>query len=101
MPKKKKKPKVDGLGPVDKAYVRSAVRRIWRWSEARKIALARAKGYCELCNKKAGVLIKCDHIEPVGPVEGPFYVARMFVPSSKLQCLCKTCHDKKTLAEKK
>ena len=42
-----------------------------------------------------------DHIDPVGEVGGPSYIQRMFIPSVRLQALCKKCHDAKTKAERR
>jgi hypothetical protein len=46
-----------------------------------------------------------DHIEPVGTLRTfedlPEFCRRLFVGIDKLQVLCKTCHNKKTLAETK
>lgn len=103
---------VDGLGPRDFARIQKALRQIWSWSHARKLCLARVtdkKGYarCEKCGEKKLPKVWPDHIVPCGnldeqPLTGEAvgkYVARMFVPSKKLQALCKECHREKTNAE--
>jgi hypothetical protein len=54
------------------------------------------------CEHRGGPVPKVfvDHIEAVGEICGPDWLERMFIPSSKLQALCKQCHDKKTRIEK-
>ena len=49
--------------------------------------------------------INIDHIKPAGSLncaeDLAEFVKRLFCEIDNLQCLCKTCHDKKTLAERK
>lgn len=102
--RKSKLPKVDGLGPGDKKNIHKAVRQVWQWSHPRRLAAARAVGKdgfqrCEKCKKKVPKTF-VDHIEPVGEVAGPHYFQRMWCASTKLQNLCKKCHDVKTKEEK-
>jgi hypothetical protein len=97
-------PKVDGLGPNDVAKLRAACRQVWHRSHVRKLAAQRAVGddgfpVCELC-KETVPKVFIDHIERVGDMDGGF-IQRLFCPSSGLQALCKTCHQKKTNAERK
>lgn len=94
-------------------YLKAAIRRIWRWSKARREALEEAKDSkgrfkCAECKKLFGRKeIIVDHVSPVVSVEDGFvnwqiYIDRMFVPSSKLQVLCKKlCHKLKTNLENK
>lgn len=96
---KKGAEKVDGLGPKDKAKIRTALRRVWAWSHPRKLALSRVVGEdgfskCEQC-KRVAPKVHVDHIEPVGEVDEGF-INRLFVPSDKLQILCPKCHRFKT-----
>lgn len=107
---KSKTPKVDGLDPSDLKKLHRAVRLVWSWSTAPRLVRKRCTRedgfqYCEghACVKKGRPVPKVfvDHIEAVGEVGGPRYIQRMFVPSSKLQGLCKDCHDPKTNTERK
>lgn len=104
MAKKKQSEKVDGLGPKDIARLRSACRKVWYWSYPRKLVVERCIGKdgfsrCEKCNKRTPK-IHVDHIVPVGALEGGFFT-RLFCPSTELQGLCKSCHQKKTNEERK
>jgi hypothetical protein len=108
--KKEKPEKVDGLGPDDLKKIHKAVRQVWSWSHPWRKTKARAMGKdgfprCEnrKCEKRGKPVPKVfvDHVDPVGEVGGPKYIQRMFIPSIRLQALCKKCHDAKTKAEKK
>lgn len=101
--KKVKLQKFDGLGPYEKKKIREAVRQVWHRSYARKLVVDRCTGFdgfsfCELCDKRTPKL-KVDHIQKVGDVDAGF-ILRLFVPSKKLQGLCKECHDMKTKEER-
>jgi hypothetical protein len=105
--KKKKLEKIDGLGPKEIAQIRTALRKVWSWSRARRIAIARATGadgfpFCENKKCKEGRVPKIyvDHIEACGDVTDGGYIDRLFVSSKGLQCLCKRCHDAKTKQER-
>lgn len=103
MAKKKKLPKIDGLGPEDEKRLRNAIREVWSWNYARKLCIQRATdqagfGKCEGCKKKVPKLF-ADHIEPIGEFDSRTFIDRMFLPSSYLQALCKKCHDAKTRVE--
>ena len=103
MAKKKNQP-IDGLGPKEIAKIRSAVRQVWHRCKARQLVVKRCKneaGYyvCEQCKEQTPE-IKIDHIQNVGDVDEGF-ILRMFVPSDKLQGLCKACHNEKTKEERK
>lgn len=100
---KKRTEKVDGLGPDDIRKIRTAIRKVWHWSYARKLVVKRATGkdgfpFCEKCRSKVPRHY-IDHIKKVGDVDGGF-IARLFVSSKGLQALCKACHDAKTKAER-
>lgn len=106
---KKKAAPIDGLGPDNLKRIHAQVRQAWQWSHAWRLAKKRAlypDGFyrCESpdCPNKGKPVpkVSVDHVNPVGEVGGPFYIQRMFVPSSQLQCLCKRCHDAKTRAER-
>lgn len=110
MAKKKapKEPPIDGLSSNDLKRINQHVRKVWQWSTPWRLAKKRVTDdqgyvYCEgkSCPYKGDSVPKVfvDHIEPVGEIGGPDYIKRTFVPSAKLQCLCKRCHDKKTKAE--
>lgn len=102
--KKQKPQKVDnGLGEQDVKRIRTALRRVWGWNYSRKICVERAIGKdgfprCEQCRKKVPKVFP-DHIEKVGDVDAGF-IFRLFVPSNRLQALCKKCHDAKTRHER-
>jgi 5-methylcytosine-specific restriction endonuclease McrA len=82
-------------------YIKSALRRIWRWSPERRECL---KGkYCTLCKKPQGKMY-ADHISPVvdpirGFVDWNTYIDRLF--NGQLQRICGKCHNKKTNEERK
>lgn len=94
------------------AYIKSAFRKIWRWSQERREALCQARiarnvYKCKLCSKEFGNKeITVDHIQPVVEIKKGFkgwqvYYERMFVPVEGLQVICKSCHKIKSLAENK
>lgn len=102
--KKAKIEKVDGLGTHDIEKIRAALRQVWHWSHAKKLVVKRCTGkggfaYCEQCKKRRPKIF-VDHIHKVGDVDRGF-IERLFVPSVKLQGLCKKCHDAKTREERK
>lgn len=79
-------------------YLKSAIRKIWRWSKARRECL-KAKT-CAVCGTKAKLF--ADHIDPVVDPQKGFqgwdvYIKRMF--DGKLQAVCKPCHAKKSKEE--
>lgn len=109
MAKKEKIEKVDGLGPTDIKKVRNAIRQVWHWSRAKRLALKRCTDengfvYCEAKDcpheGKAVPKVFIDHIQTVGEVDGGF-LARLFCPSTGLQGLCKQCHGEKTKVDNK
>lgn len=109
-PAKPKPAKTDGLSGDDLKRIHKAVRQVWSWSYPWRLAKARAMGddgfpRCEnrKCPQKGEPVPKVfvDHIDPVGEVGGPNYIARMFIPSRRLQALCKKCHDLKTREERR
>ncbi len=85
------------------AYLKSAFRKIWRWSPQRRECLKGTS--CVSCRREIPKEIKrADHISPVvdpkyGFVGWDEYYRRMFY--GKLQLLCDTCHKVKTKAEGK
>lgn len=100
--KKGKGVKVDGLGPDDIKKLRTAIRKVWSWSYARRLCVARATGKdgfprCEKCMKKVPKIFP-DHIVPCGELDGG-YINRMFISSKGLQALCAKCHRLKTNEE--
>lgn len=66
-----------------------------------------AKHYrCSDCEKEyTSTNVQIDHIDPVVPVTGfttwDSFIERLFCEKEGLQVLCKDCHKKKTVAEKK
>ncbi len=107
MAKRRSKPKIekfDGLNDQDKKNIRRVLRQAWSWSYSRRLVVKRCtlpNGFarCEKCRERCPI-VKVDHIKQVGDV-GPNYIAKLFVPSNKMQGLCKKCHDKKTKEERK
>ena len=99
-----------------KTLIRSALRRIWMYSELQTNAknaarVARGVYRCAHCTKLVGPkLIKVDHIIKVTPNGfdpdanprqwGELIERLLYVKPSGLQALCKTCHDTKTKEEK-
>ena len=101
----KKNQPTDGLGPYEIAKLRSACRLVWQRSLARREAQKRAKlpndfWKCDGCEAVVPRIF-VDHIDAVGDVMGYGYFERLFCHSSRLQALCKACHDAKTKAERK
>lgn len=102
---KKKKEIPDGMGPKLKQQYHSAIRKVWLWSKARRLAVKRATGHdgfihCEMCKEitpKAFV----DHKIPCGDIMSSGYFDRLNVPSKGLQVLCGSCHRAKTKEERK
>lgn len=100
MAKKEKEPRVDGLGPRERKQIHSAVRLVWSRSHARRLAILRAtdaQGFtrCEVCRKRSPK-VHVDHPDPVGAVDGPDYIKKMFQPSRFYKVLCPPCHRLKT-----
>ena len=126
MPKKKivksKTPKTRNAGTMTESafwsFIRSALRQKSRWwkpiSQAKLKAKRKYKGpnkrqkfeyQCNICkswypDKK----INIDHIVPAGTLrcanDLPGFVERLFCEQENLQCICTTCHDKKTKLDK-
>jgi hypothetical protein len=108
----KSEPRIDGLGPAERKLIKNQVRKAWQWSHAWRLAKKRATDpegfpFCEnpkhyeVTGSKTLRVAKVfvDHVIPVGEVDSLGYIQRMFVPSTKLQCWCKKCHDPKTKKE--
>jgi len=86
-------------------YLFAAARKTFRWSPAKRNAVKRAFGKCELCEQYADKLV-VDHIRPVVDPETGFttwdsYYTRLFVPESEVQAICSPCHKLKTKTEAK
>lgn len=102
--------------PTD-ALLRTALRRVWLYSEERKLVLARARVSrgvyrCENdnCSKLVGPkLIQVDHIVPATPLEGiqkpedwGIFIKRLlYCGMHMLMAICKDCHAIKTKEENK
>jgi 5-methylcytosine-specific restriction endonuclease McrA len=61
---------------------------------------------CNICKGYfANTHIKVDHIIPVGNLRSaadlPHFVESLFCETDNLQCLCKECHDKKSIVDNK
>jgi hypothetical protein len=100
--KEQRSKKVDGLSLGDIEKLKKAIRKVWNWSQPRKLCLARAMhtdGFprCEnpKCKQKKVAVVFADHIHAVGKWDER-YIERMFCPSTGLQALCNTCHKGKT-----
>lgn len=94
--KKEKKKKVWNESP----YIKSHLRKIWRWSPQRRECL-RAKQCCK-CRGRGKLY--ADHISPViepaiGFVDWNTYIQRLF--TGALQPLCEACHKTKSKEEAK
>jgi len=81
------------------AYIKSHLRKIWRWSPQRRECL---KAQVCVNGKRHKGKIFADHIEPVVEIQTGFttwdrYIERLF--TGKLQPLCEDCHSKKTKEE--
>lgn len=79
-------------------YIKSHLRKIWRWSPARRACL-KAKS-CIKCASRAKLY--ADHVEPVvdprvGFVDWNVYIERLF--GGALQPLCEACHKAKSKGE--
>ena len=101
------------------SFIRSGLRQKSRWwkpitqcklnaKRAYKGPLKRQKFeyQCNSCKKwYAEKNINVDHICPAGSLNSaqdlPGFVERLFCETDNLQCLCVTCHDKKTKDERK
>ncbi len=104
---KKKKAKVSDI-----TRLRSAVRKVWSWSQVRRETLTAARlrigiYRCAGCGRETPTQeIKVDHIVPFAPIQGlnnlidwGAALVRMFDPSNH-QCLCEVpCHKIKTATE--
>jgi len=60
---------------------------------------------CAKCKRwKARTEVTVDHIKPCGSLNSledlPNFVKTLFCEVDNLQCLCKTCHDKKTTEDR-
>lgn len=100
---KKKKEKVDGLGPRELMQYSKACRLVWSRSHSRRMVVTRCTGeggylYCELCLDRTPRL-HVDHIEPVGSLLSEGFLKRLACPSTALQGLCLECHRHKTKAD--
>ena len=103
-PKKAKK------RPAIHSRIRSALQRVWRFSEMRREALAKARitrgvYLCAACGKLLTVgETNVDHINPAVPVSGfdswSGFIERLFCPADGLQVLCEGCHALKTALER-
>lgn len=96
-------------------YIRSALRKIWRWSEERREALKNAQSTmagkkvfrCAGCGRsKRPHLVVVDHKFCVTSPERGFiswddHIKRLFCSVSGLQVMCKRCHKIKTQKENK
>jgi 5-methylcytosine-specific restriction endonuclease McrA len=101
------------------SFIRSSLRQKSRWWKpillCKQNAQRKYNGpnkkqkYEYLCNSCKGWFpaknINVDHIIPAGELRNasdlPGFVERLFVEVEGLQCLCSTCHDKKTAKERK
>jgi 5-methylcytosine-specific restriction endonuclease McrA len=104
-------------------YVRAAISKIWRWSPARRAALAAASvgtgKRCAICKeviepgtkvnkrkkKRKFSGVEVDHIVPVvdpatGQISWDDYITRKLnVTPADLQVLCVSCHKEKSASE--
>lgn len=101
-----KKPKKQNLNTFVKATLRSASLRWWaRDAVYKRIRVDRGQYKCEDCGEIFKQKeIQIDHIEPVIDIRLGFttwddYIIRLFVDPDKLQGICASCHNSKTLRE--
>ena len=92
-------------------YIIAALRRIWRWSRERRLALDKAKvdgkykcASCKSLFERKDVAV--DHIKPViNPAKGwqgfSVYIKRLWCPMKNLQVICKPDHKVKSVGENK
>jgi hypothetical protein len=104
MARKVKEKKPENLN----SKITSALRKVWRYSDARREALARASvgcqkkhRRCEMCKKEVHEkLVEVDHINPmVSSTESNTWdakIERLLCPSSQLRILCEQCHKQVT-----
>lgn len=97
-----------------KSQIRSALRRLWLWSDLRRDALGRARVSrgvyrCHYCKGLVGPkMIDIDHIIPATPKGGinvptdwGIFIERLlFCDPSNLVGACKECHKAKTKEER-
>lgn len=122
MPKKTKVERPFNSGTMTKSaffsMIRSALRQKSRWwkpiTECKNKAKRKYKGpnkrrkweyQCAECKEWFdNATVNVDHINPVGELRDfddlPKFVKNLFCESENLQCLCSSCHDKKTKKEK-
>ena len=116
-------PKTRCAGSMSEAafwsFIRSALRQKSRWWKPISICKLNARRdytgpgkrqkyeyQCKKCKKwHPEKQINVDHIIPAGSLncaqDLPLFVERLFCEQDNLQVLCVTCHDKKTLKEKR
>ena len=97
-------------------YIRSALRKVWLYSQERRDALGKARVQrgiyqCGKCSHyfNSGE-VEIDHIIPVGASPGSRYatsetnwddwIGRLFCDPSNLVVLCRECHAEKTTDER-
>lgn len=76
---------------ASRPYIGTNVRQKWEYQ-------------CNLCKKWfKGTEISVDHIKPVGSLNNaqdlPNFVEGLFCEIDNLQCVCKACHDAKSLID--
>ena len=100
------------------SFIRSALRQKSRWWKPISVCKLNARRLYKGVNKRQKYEYQCkkcktwhpeksinvDHVKPAGSLncaeDLPGCVERLFCEQDNLQCLCLTCHDKKTLKEK-
>lgn len=102
------------LTPKTKGRIIAAMRRIFRWTEEKRLcrkkaeikATGKVKYLCATCKKvydRKETMV--DHIRPVVGPEGfttwDAFIDRLFCEEANLQVVCKADHRAKTLAETK
>lgn len=93
---------------IVRAYIKSALRRVWGRSRQRQQALKTAKVEygkyrCADCD---GIFrrkeINVDHTNPVGAFKNfDLYIERLFCDAKGLRILCVACHKIKTKKDRK
>ena len=92
-----------------RSRIRSALRKVWMWSEVRrsvKAAARKGRGQyeCSEC-KELFLKVEIDHIRQVGATPGSrvstpedtweTFMNKLFCDESNLRAVCKDCHKRK------
>jgi len=82
------------------SFIRSALRQKSRWWKPISVCKLNARRLYKGPNKRQKYEYICKKCKGWFAQDLPQFVERLFCEQDNLQCLCTTCHDKKTLKEK-